>query len=492
MSSNLERVPAPNEGSGDVALRRHPAFVFVIAAYAAMMLAWSILRHHHYGSGVDLGAYDSVFWNLAHRGTPYNGIERVHQWSNHIEVGLVWLGIPYLLYASPVWLLVTQTLAVAAAAFPIEALTRRITGDRLIAALAALAMLLTPQLVLAQLADFHAATLCVLPMAILAWGIEVDSRRTVALAALAALSLREQMGLLLVAAAVAWVIRHGRRRSIEASALALGGIGFFLLAVKWVIPAFGSGQSFRYMAQYNRLGGTADGVISTATSGPLDFLAMAFQGDRKIFALSIASGALPLLFLSLRSLRRAAWPLLLAAPLLAVQLYSDDPAKWSIHSHYGAPLVPLFAAAAVFALALLPQRGDVRAIFAAVWLSLVLIHATSVLPSIRGPGAAIDNGFRGSPRAAALRAAILAVPKAASISAQENVVPHVASRVDVHAFPDGQASDEYILLDREGAARKPGGAEGVDLAIARLKEAADIEVLVEDAGVVLFKRTFPR
>jgi uncharacterized membrane protein len=492
MSANLERAPAPPEGSAVAAARRHPAFLFVVGAYAIAMLAWTILRHHHYGSGVDLGAYDSVFWNLAHRGTPYNGIERVHQWSNHLELGLVWLGIPYLLHASPLWLLVTQTLAVAAAAFPIEALARRITGDRLISALAALAMLMTPQLVLAELADFHAATLCVLPMAILAWGIEVDSRRTVALAALAAISLREQMGLLLVAAAVAWVICHGKRRIFEATALALGGIGFFFFAVKWAIPAFGSGQSFRYMTQYNRLGGTADGVITTATRGPLDFLAMAFDGDRKVFALSIASGALPLLFLSLRSLRRAAWPLLLAAPLLAVQLYSDDPAKWSIHSHYGAPLVPLFAVAAVLALALLPARGDARAIVAATWLSLVLIHGTATLPSLRGPGAAIDSGFSHSPRAAALREALLAVPKAASISAQEDVVPHVSGRVDIHAYPDGEASDDYILLDREGAARKPGGAEAVDRAIARLRDASDMTVLVDGAGVLLVKRSFPR
>src|SRR6185437_1929426 len=117
---------------------------------------------------------------------------------------------------------------------------------------------------------------------------------------------------------------------------------------------------FRYMAQYNRLGCTADGVLSTATRGPFAFLKMALNGDLKVFALELASGSLPLLFLSLRSIRRAAWPLLLAAPLLAVQLYSDEPAKWSIHSHYGAPLVPLFAAAAVMALALVPTQDDRR------------------------------------------------------------------------------------------------------------------------------------
>ncbi len=490
MPSNAERAPLPQPG--DVAARRHPAFVALVALYAAAMLGWGVLRDHHFGSGVDLGAYHSVFWNLAHRGTPYNGVERVHQWSNHLELGLAWLGIPYRIVATPIWLLAAQALAVAGAAFPIEALARRLTHDRLIASLAALAMLLTPQLVLADLADFHAATLCVLPVAILAWGLEIDSPRAVFLSALAAISLREQMGLLLFAAGVAWVIRHGARRIFPAALLALGGLAFFFIAVKWAIPAFGSGQSFRYMAQYNRLGGTADGVLATAASGPLAFLEMAFQGDRKVFAIELASGSLPLLFLSLRSIRRAAWPLLLVAPLLAVQLYSDDPAKWSIHTHYGAPLVPLFAAAAVLALGFLPAKGDARIIAVAGWLSLVMMHDAKALPSPFGPGSAIDRGFSKSPRGLALHQAIDAVPKAASISAQDDVVPHVASRVDVHAFPDGEETDEYILLDRDGAARRPGGVQAVDEASARLRGSRDFTVVVDAAGVLLVKRAGSR
>jgi uncharacterized membrane protein len=490
MPSNSERAPgAPPE---DAAARRHPAFVAVVAAYAAGMIAWTVLRYRHFGSGVDLAAYHSVFWNLARRGTPYNAIERVHQWSNHLELGLAWLAIPYRLYATPVWLLIAQTLAVAGAAFPIEAIARRITHDRLISALAALAMLLTPQLVLADLADFHAATICVLPVAILAWGIEVDSSRAVALSALAAVSLREQMGLLLVAAGLAWAIRHGRRRVFPGALLAIGGLVCFFVAVKWAIPAFGSGQSFRYMAQYNRLGGTADGVLSTATKGPFAFLAMALHGDRKVFALELASGSLPLLFLSLRSIRRAAWPLLLAAPLLAVQLYSDDPAKWSIHTHYGAPLVPLFATAAILALALLPAKGDIRTVVAAVWLSMILMHDTQALPSLRGPGGAITSGFSKSPRGLALWRAIAAVPPKASISAQEDVVAHVASRVDVHAFPDGEDSDQYILLDRDGAALHPEHLQATDEAIARFHSSADFKVLVDQAGVLLVKRVDAR
>jgi hypothetical protein len=191
-------------------------------------------------------------------------------------------------------------------------------------------------------------------------------------------------------------------------------------------------------------------------------------------------------------MRRAAWPLLLAAPLLAIQLYSDEPAKWSIQSHYGAPLVPLFAAAGVMALALLPAKGDLRTIAAAAWVSLVMMHDARALPSPLGPGSAEGGTFSQSPRFAALRKAIAAVPPQASISAQEDVVPHVASRADVHVFPDGEASDEYILLDREGAALRSGGTKAVDAAMDRLRTSSTFTVRVDEAGVLLLERVKTR
>jgi hypothetical protein len=105
---------------------------------------------------------------------------------------------------------------------------------------------------------------------------------------------------------------------------------------------------------------------------------------------------------------------------------------------------------------------------------------------------AMMRGIGEAPRGAALREAIAAVPMTASISAQEDVVPHVASRVDVHAFPDGEATDEYVLLDRQGASRRPDSATITDEAIGRLRTASDFTVLVDEAGVLLVKRVEAR
>src|SRR5207253_1611476 len=140
----------------------------------------------------------------AHRGVPWNSPERVHQWSNHFEIGLAWLWLPYRLAPSPVWLFLLQQISCAAAALPIESIVRHASGKRELGLVAALALLLTPQLMLAEIYDFHSITACAFPIALLAWGIERNSWKWIAVASIIALSIREQMGLAIVGAAAAW------------------------------------------------------------------------------------------------------------------------------------------------------------------------------------------------------------------------------------------------------------------------------------------------
>jgi uncharacterized membrane protein len=465
---------------------RHHLLLPIVLLHAAVMLTWSLLRHRNFGSTSDLGAYHAVYWNLAHRFTAWNSIDRIDQWSTHIEVGLLWLVLPYRLHTSPIWLFLTQSLACAAAALPVEAIARRRTSDPVVGLLAAVAMLLTPQLLLAEINDFHPIAICTLPMAIVAWGIEADDRKAIALGAVVAISIREHMGLLLAAAAVAWVLRQGVRRTWSALALGVFGVTVFVLAITLVIPSFGSGSSFRDVAQYQRIGGSAEEALRTASSNPLAFLLLPFEGDRKRFLLDLASGGFPLLVLSLRSLRRAAWPLLLTLPLLSVQLLSNDPTRWDIRSHYGVPVVPLFAAACALALFFVPASYRRFAAFA--WVALVIAHITLVVPSPIGPGRPIDLAFRGSPRDMALRRAFTMIPASASISAQDDVVAHVATREEVHQWPDGEATDEFVLLDELGPARNIRVPAVLHNAANRLRGDRHFQVLLDDAGVLLLKR----
>jgi uncharacterized membrane protein len=461
---------------------RHRLVIPLAVLYAATIFAWCALRHRHFGSAAyELGAYHSVLWNVAYRGTPWNSLERAHQWSTHLELGLVPLVPLYRIAPSPAWLWLAEAAACGAAALPLDALARRVTGDALIGLIAAAAMLLTPQLVLGQVADFQPIALAILPVAVMAWAIEVDSSRGLALGALGAILLREQLGAVVAVAAVLWVLRQGRRRAPPAAVLAVLAVAISALEILVIIPSFGAEQSLHMAAQY--------GVAQ-----PARFVATALSGGRGFYVLGLASGALPLVFLSLRSLRRSAWPLLLGVPPLAVQLFSVEPRKWDLHYPYGIPVIAAIAAAAVLALRFVPSgapsstRPDMRRLTAAGWLALGLVHLASVLPSPLGPGRAIDTAFANSVRASALDEAIGLVPSDASISAQDDVVPHVAARSEVHRWPDGRDTDEYVLLDLDGAAANVNNRANLVSAGRQLRADTGFEVLVDEAGVILARR----
>jgi uncharacterized membrane protein len=479
---------------------RHPLVIPLAVAYAAILFAWCALRHAHFGSSAfELGAYHSLLWNVAHRGSPWNSLERAHQWSTHLELGLLPLVPLYRVAPSPAWLWLTEGLACGAAVLPIDALARRVTGDALIGLLAGAAMLLTPQLVLGQVADFQPIALAILPLAVMAWAIEADSSRGLVLGAVGAILLREQLGAVVAVAAPLWVLRHGMRRAPPAVALALTAIAVSWLEIYVILPSLGDEQAVRVAAQYGSLGGG-----STAQR----FVGAILSADRRTYALGLASGALPLVFLSFRSLRRAAWPLLLGLPPLLVQLFSREYRKWDLHFPYGVPVVAAIAAAAVLALRFLPAvtprtatvpagapadaktspPPNLRRLAVAGWLGLVVIHLASLFPSPVGPGRAIDPSFTGSPRAAALERAIGRVPADASISAQDDVVPHVATRSEVHRWPDGIDTDEYVLLDAAGAAPNVRSPGALTAAAAGLRVDPSFEVLLDEAGVILAKR----
>lgn len=471
--------------------RRHPLLLPLVGLHAALVFAWLFLRHRHFASPTfDLGAYHSVLWNLAFRATPWNSIDRAHQMATHLEPGLLVLVPFYRLLASPVWLWLAESLSCAALALPVDALARRVTGDRVVGLLAAAATLVTPQLALGELADFHGLALCALPIAMMAWSIAVDSSRGLVLSALGAMALREQMGVVVAAAAVAWFVHQGKRRLPPAIALAVVAFSVSMLEIFVVIPSFGSAGSAHFTQSYAPLGGNVGEAARNVARHPFRTALIALDASRGSYLLALASGALPLVLFALRRPRLAAWPLLLALPPLAIQLIASSPAKWDIHHPYGIPVVPLFATAAVLAIGTVPcdKLPSARRWAAAGWLTLTLFHMAHVMPSPVGPGRAVDRSFEGSARAAALARGLSAIPDDATVSAQDNLVPHLATRSEVHCWPDGWKMDDYVFLDQEGPARNMKSSLPVTGWARRLRADPHLEVLIDEAGVILAKR----
>ncbi len=454
------------------------------------MFAWSLLRHQHFGSSaLDLGAYESVFWSLGQRGSLNNSIERMHQWSAHFEVGLLPLWLPYRFFPSVAWLFALQAACCASAGLFLERLARRALGDSRAALVCAVTMLLTPQFLLAQVDDFHSITLCALPISILLCGIDEDRPVLLWTGAWGALLLREQMGLAVIGAALAWIVVHGGKRFFQAALLSGVGLGVFLAEVHWLIPHFASQGPFRYLAHYQRVGGSLGAAARLALSHPLRFGLLLFEGERPIYIWELAHFGLPLIALGFVAPRKLAWPLLLATPLLVVQLLAGKKEVWSIHFQYGAPVVPALTAAVVLAIAWLYRRSRTQGKLAlAGWLfgtvGMLLPNALTPLTHAGGP---LDLAFGRSPRAAALSNLLALIPPTASVSAQDGIAPHLADRAVIHQWPDGESEDRFVALDVDGLSNNVKN-ESPAQAAARLRNDPNFRISVDEAGVLLAER----
>lgn len=477
----------PDHRSG---AERHRFFWPIVGTYCVVLFVWSALRHAHYGShAFDLGAYHQVFYNLAAHGSLWSPLEQMHQWSAHLEVGLLPVGILYRIAPTPLWLLAIQAAACAATAAPVEALARRFCGDSRMALVCAVATVMTPQLLFANINDFHSITLCAFPMALLALGVETNALLPIVVGSAIALSLREQMGLAVFAAAVAWVVRHGRARVASATFLGAAGLAVFLAEVLWLIPSFAGGGSFRYVSRNYALGDSPQEAFAFALSHPLRFVSLPFEGWRRLVYLPLlASGAtLPMLVAIARSTRRAAVPLLILAPLLLVQLYSVRELVFSIETQYGAPLVPLVGSAAALGVGTLAaRRKDMGMAVAIAWLVATMAHAIfAVGPLAFRPGGPLDRSFAGSPRERALARAVAAIPRDTMVSAQETITPHLAG--DIRRWPAAEATATFIILDANLSADDTP-PERVTAAVARLRVDPHFIVRVDEAGVLLVER----
>ena len=469
----------------------HPLLPWLLCGLGVLLFLWSLLRHLHFGSNAaDLGAYESVFWSLGQRGALNNSVERIHQWSAHLEVGLLPLWLPYRLHPSVVWLFLLQAGSCAASGIFFERFARGVLGDRRAALAGTFAMLLSGQLVFAQINDFHSITLCVLPMAMMICAISEGRLGLLFGGALLAMSLREQMGLAVCGAALAWLLVQGRERAPAVALLAAVGVLLFVAEVLWLIPHFQGGGAFRYLDQYQRAGGSLGSAVLLALTQPLRFLGLLVEGWRPLYLLELTHVGLAFIALALLQPRRLAWPLLLCAPLLLVQLLSDKRQICDTNHQYGAPVVPALAAVVVLGLSFLYRRAPAWGprgllLWCAGTAALLLPGAVTRATQTSGP---LDFSFANSPRAAALQRAFALVPAQASVSAQDRLVPHLADREVIHLWPDGEEGDEFVALDTQGIASNlwPGETQGA--AAERLRADPRFHIALDEAGVLLLRR----
>lgn len=409
------------------------------AGWASALIA--VVRADYAGfrlARFDLGNMVQAVWSTAH-GRPLevtlaDGSQSARL-AAHVDPILALLAPLWIAFPSPLALAYAQVVAAALGSLPVFWLARRHLGSEKVAAFLALGYLAYPWLAWTAVEAMHPVTLAT---PLLLYGVWfLDCRRPVAFGVVAVLAMAtgELIGLTVAGLGIWYALARGRRRA--GAAIAVAGLGWTVVALDVVVPAFGGGSSPFY-GLYDTAGGSPTGILANAFTDP-GAIVSAFGWSWVAYVLALGA---PLAGTFLLAPGLAA----VAVPQLAVNGLADLGTASDPRYHYIAPVVSILFAASVFGIARLSEPR--RALVAAAVLALCMGSSVLYGPWPYSPSA---EGGRFRPELPArhvdaLRAAVALVPPDAPVSATNGVGSHLSARRYVYSAPVlGRAT--WVVLD---------------------------------------------
>jgi uncharacterized membrane protein len=479
--------------------RRATIAVCLLIACAGAFYAWlAVLRHETFGtSAMDLGYTDQVVWNTVHGrllrfSTLENAsidlpLERFRRTdillAYHVELLLVPLSLLYLVFASPVTLLVVQAVGVSLGAWPAFRLAREHLGSDLAGVVFALAYLIAPAIEGAILSDFHAVSLAA-PLLLLAF--YYAEKRQFALCSgilLVAMSAKEDISLVVLCAGL--YLLAFRKANRAGPVLAGAGLLWFLTCMLVILPAFNGLGGSPFRQRLAIFGPTFRESTLNALHQPGLILAWLRQpAIVSYLAGLLSSGGFMSLF--------APAILAVAAPLGALNVFSAWSWTYSGGAHYSVAILPIVIVSAIYGLAnvrdalarwlRVPPAGTTAALSLLVLVTSAWQHhqigVSPLARTFRPPHVTAHDRLG--------KALIKQIPARAPLSAQSNLYPHLAHREKAYLFPAVNDA-EYVLLDVTSTPY-PLDGPGLYLAAQELLHSGEFGVLAAQDGYLLLER----
>jgi len=431
----------------------------------------SITRYYRAAPGsYDLGIFTEAVKGYAHLHLPIVDIRApgYNLLGDHFHPIIAVLGPFFLLFPTPVTLLVGQAALFALAAVPIVWLGRDRIGPGGAYAVG-VAYGLSFGVAQAVDFDFHEIAFAVPLLAFALWAMLEERVRTLVACCFLLLLCKEDIGLTFVLPIGIAVIMRGRIKL--GGAIAAMGVAGSLLAVYWIIPHFNTNHVYEYWNKNSCVGSTTGVAHGNAVSCLWDS-GMASAGTKiELVFLLLAFTA----FTVVRS------PLvLLVAANLGLRFISPDTSFWGTAYHYNAVVMPVLAVAAIDAIErarhaepLLDaapadeEAGGEPAPSAAVappwwrrWAYAVsqaigrhgavamLAASAAMVPQFAFNQFFSPDTFTFDARTTELRHAVSIVPGGTSVESTINVLAPIAAKDDAYWIGNsGNPAVQYVVLD---------------------------------------------
>jgi uncharacterized membrane protein len=455
-------------------LRQHGWEALTVAAGFVVYAGYALSRHAQYlTAGYDLGIFDQAVRAYSHFQAPIAPLKGIGYsvLGDHFHPILVALVPLYWVWSDPRVLLLAQAALIAISAIPLMRFAERRFGRPSALAVGAAYVFSWP-LQGAVDFDFHEIAFAIPLLALIIDACDRRATRTVVLACLGLLLVREDMGAVVAMVGVLLAIRReetppsgtrfGWLRTERALGAALLGAGVvtFWWATNVFIPAFAPTGTFAYW-DYTALGPTLPSALKYSVTHPLSVARLFVTPAVKLHTLGLLF--MPTLFAALASPY-----LLLAVPVLAERMLNSRSYLWTTEFHYSAVTAPIIAMAAVDGIGRVAafvrrrrRRTETDAAFRSglswpvriwiVWLigtvglGIATDQATYPLKRLV-TGAALAQ----TSRASEIDDVLTQLPRGVCVEADDRIAPHLTSRwlVTLPNRSEGLATWEVIDLSQ--------------------------------------------
>jgi uncharacterized membrane protein len=473
--------------------------VYLLVLLDVLFFSWlSIRRHETFQSNaMDLGYTDQVVWNTLHGRVlqfstylnapidlPLDQFRRTDiLLAYHVELLLVPISLLYLIYDSPVTLLVVQAVGVGLGALPAFWLARDHLESDWAGLVFALAYLLAPAVEGAVLSDFHAVSLTA-SLLLFAFYC-VQARRLVLYVITVALAMLAKEDVPLLVAMMGLYLGFFRKERWLGALTALMGAGWFLVATQIIQPTYHGLPTSPFFHRITVFGPTIVDSVRNVIREPMLLWRWLRQPEIVAYLGGLLASAG---FMSLFS------PVILglSAPVLAMNVFSTWSWTHSEGAHYSASIAPFIIVSGIYGLGFLARQVSRRGRFplklavnglAALVLLVAGAHhyqigISPLSRSYHPPGVTAHH------RLASELMAL--VPPGAALSSQSGLYPHLAHREKAYFFPAVNDA-QYVFLDVTGPSF-PITLEEVHTTAERLLSAGEFGVLAARDGYLLLKR----
>ncbi|WP_202595075.1 DUF2079 domain-containing protein [Rhodococcus sp. JG-3] len=426
------------------------AFVLLASLYSTM----SVLGHRQLRtSGFDLGIFVQQVASYSQfraptsdlLGTGYNTL------GDHFSPITTLLGPVYRVFPHAETLLIAQAVLFALAVIPISRLAVQKFGT-VVGTVIAGAFGLSWGVQAALNFDFHEVAFA-MPLLAMSLVALVRERWVPALTwALPLVFVKEDMGLtVVVIGALVALFTTGRPRILGAMT-AVWGLTWVIVAVKVIVPALSSDDSYGQGSKLPPIGegiaDTAHGLVAGDSRAATAFLLLAVTG-----------------FFALRS------PLLLVAvPTVAWRFLSDNTNFWKPIYHYNAILMVIVFVALIDALARSERHAQLTERGRRAIVAFVAAFALVALPFLPMSRMVHAEEWRVDPQAATARDISAWIPAGDRVAASNNLVAQLVADHDVSVFPQRPTDStvpDWIVVNRERPAGWPTDERGDRQAIDR-------------------------